>query len=140
MNTISQEEKAHFNAVLDEFSGLTNAQTYVNVFSKRMMKPVPNKSGEYFGCDQRIDMLPVLRKLVAKLPENAEIFDVGAGAGDVVEFALKYAPANTVINIEEPNRDLINSYLKILKKYPQLKQGITYDGILQDYFHGELAR
>lgn len=139
MSGISRKEIEHFNDVMDEFDGLTNAQAYVNVFAKRIMKPVPNKCGEYFGCDQRIDMGPVLRGLVEKLPEHAEIFDVGAGAGDVVDFALKYAPKNTVINIEEPNKGLIDSYLKRLQKYPNLKQGIAYNGFLQDYYQNNLS-
>jgi hypothetical protein len=122
--------------VLKEFSGLTNDQAYVNIFSKRMMKPVPNRPAEFLGCDQRIDMLPSIQKLVATLPENAQILDVGAGAGDDVDFALKNAPKGTTINIEEPNPDLIKAYLEKLKKYPHLKVGAVYEGPLQDFYRG----
>ena len=70
-----------FEKVLGEFTGLTNALAYVKIFSRRMMQPVPNKIGEFFGTDQRIDMLPFIQKCVAAVPENGQIFDVGAGAG-----------------------------------------------------------
>lgn len=120
--------------VLHEFSGLTNDQAYVHVFSKRMMKPVPNREGEFFGTDQRIDMLPFIRKQVESLPKNAQVFDVGAGAGDVVEFALKEAPQGTVVNIEEPNPNLIKAYLSKLKKYKNLKTGAVIEGPLQDCY------
>lgn len=123
--------------ILKEFKGLSNEQAYVNIFSKRMMKPIPNKAGEFFGTDQRIDMLPSIKRLVAKLPENGQAFDVGAGAGDVVDFALKDAPSGTTINIEEPNPALVKAYLNKLKRYPHLKQGVVYEGFLQDYYQGK---
>lgn len=96
---LSQVEQSHFKEVLDEFQDLTNEEAYVHVFSQRMMKPIPNRNAEYYGCDQRIDMLPFLKRLVDKLPENGQVFDVGAGSGDVVDFALQNAPKNTVINV-----------------------------------------
>lgn len=122
--------------VLKEFKGLTNDQAYVHVFSKRMMRPIPNRPGEFFGTDQRINMIPTTQKLVAALPKNGQVFDVGAGAGDVVDFALKNAPEGTVINIEEPNPELIKAYLAKLKKYTHLKAGVAYEGPLQDYYQG----
>ena len=123
--------------VLKEFQNLTNAQAYVHIFSKRMMKPIPKHPGEFLGTDQRSDMLPYIQRLVLTLPKNAEVFDVGAGAGDVVEFALKDAPSGTRVNIEEPNRDLIKAYSEKLKHYPNLKPGIAYEGFLQDYYTGK---
>lgn len=124
------------NHILREFQGLTNDQTYVNVFSKRMMDPIPKRQGEFFGCDQRIMMMPSIQRLVADLPQNAEVFDVGAGAGEVVDFALKDAPKGTTINIEEPNPLLIQEYINKLTKYPNLKSGIAFEGTLQDYYKG----
>lgn len=139
MAILSQEEKTHFKDVLDEFSDLTNEEAYVHVFSQRMMKPIPNRKAEYYGCDQRIDMLPFLKRLVDKLPENGQVFDVGAGSGDVVDFALQSAPKNTVINIEEPNSILIKNYLATLKRYPHLRTGVAYCGIIQDYYRGKTS-
>lgn len=140
MTIVSEEEYAHFKDVLEEFRELTNEEAYVHVFSQRMMKPVPNRKAEYYGCDQRIDMLPFLKTLVDKLPENGQVFDVGAGSGDVVDFALQSAPKNTVINIEEPNSILIQNYLKTLKRYPHLRTGIAYDGIIQNYYRGKTVK
>lgn len=140
MAIISQEEHIHFEEVLEEFRELTNEEAYVHVFSQRMMKPVSNRKAEYYGCDQRIDMLPFLQTLIDKLPENGQVFDVGAGSGDVVDFALESAPRNTVINIEEPNSILIQNYLKTLKRYPHLRTGIAYDGIIQNYYRGQIVK
>lgn len=140
MRTLPQEEQTHFKEILEEFSGLTNEEAYVHVFAKRMMKPVPHQIAEYYGSDQRIDMLPSLKRLVNQLPENGQVFDVGAGSGDVVDFALQYAPTNTVINIEEPNSILIKNYLKTLKRYPHLRAGIVYDGPLQSYYRDQTMK
>lgn len=140
MTFISQKEQTHFKVVLEEFRELTNEEAYVHVFSQRMMKPIPNRNAEYYGCDQRIDMLPFLKQLVDKLPEKGQVFDVGAGSGDVVDFALKNSPKNTVINIEEPNSILIKNYLKTLKQYPHLRTGIAYDGIIQNYYQGKTVK
>lgn len=124
-------------SVLKEFSDLTNDQAYVKIFSKRMMKPIPERTGEFFGTDQRIAMLPFIKELLLTVPEKGQIFDVGAGAGDVVDFALKDAPKGTVINIEEPNPALLNAYINKLKNHPNLKIGIAYEGPLQDYYQTE---
>lgn len=137
---LSHVEQSHFKEVLDEFQDLTNEEAYVHVFSQRMMKPIPNRNAEYYGCDQRIDMLPFLKRLVDKLPENGQVFDVGAGSGDVVDFALQNAPKNTVINIEEPNSILFNNYLKTLKRYPHLCTGIAYEGIIQSFYRGKTVK
>ena len=133
---VSPDEKASFKEALREFSGLTNEEAYVHVFSKRMMVPVPDKPGEYFGNDQRPDMRPSLQKLIAEVPEKGQLFDVGAGAGDVVDFALKDIAKGTVINIEEPNSALVKKYLKKLKDY-ELKVGTVYEGPLQHYYEGK---
>lgn len=125
-----------FDKIQREFDGITNEEAYVNIFARRMMKPVPGRNSEFYGCDHRIDMLPFILDLIAKMPENGQIFDVGAGAGDVVDFALKDAPNGTVVNIEEPNTTLIKSYLKKLESHRNLRPGITYNGLLQDYYQG----
>lgn len=137
MKMTSNKEQAHYEDVLGEFRELTNEEAYAHVFSQRMMKPVPGRTAEYYGCDQRIDMLPFLHGLVEKLPNNAQVFDVGAGSGEVVDFALKNAPENTVVNIEEPNSILMGKYLKTLKRYPHLREGVAYDGTIQDCYRGQ---
>lgn len=134
MTTVSVREGRMIAGVLEAFHGLTNAQAYARIFSKWMMRPVPGRESEFYGCDHRLDMQPFVRRLVADLPENGEIFDVGAGAGDVVDFALKDARAGTVINLQDPNRALLDEYLERIKRNPHLKQGIVYRGPLQDYY------
>ncbi len=133
------EETEALERVLTEFDSLTNDETFVHIF-QRIMEPVPGKPSEFYGCDQRIDLVPSLNQLVEKLPQNAQIFDVGAGSGDVVDFALKNAPRGTVVNIEEPNRLLIKEYLEKLKKYDHLKTGFVLDGYLQDCYQKAIPK
>lgn len=135
MICLSSSETRAFERVLEEFDGLTNQQAYVNIFSKRMMKPVLEKESEFYGCNHRIDMLPFIRTLLRSIPENGHIFDVGAGAGDVVDFALKYVDQKITIHLEEPNPSLLQAYLKKLKDN-HLEAGVAYEGILQDYYQG----
>ena len=118
--------------ILSEFNGITNEEAYVNIFTKRMMKPIPGKNSEFYGCNHRIDMLPFIQVLIENMPEGGEIFDVGAG--EVVDFALKNAPMGTVVNIEEPNKSLMRAYKQRLQNHKNLRLGITYDGYLQDYY------
>lgn len=122
--------------VLEEFKGLTNDEAYVHVFSKRMMQPIPDHEGEFFGTDQRLYMLPYIKELVSHLPPNSQILDVGAGAGDVVDFALKDSPKGTIINIEEPNPALIQTYVEKVKSYPNLRVGRVCNKPVQDYYQG----
>lgn len=136
MIAVSSAERRSFEKALCEFDGLTNEQAYVHIFSKRMMEPIPNQPGEFFGCDQRLDMLPPLQKLIAAVPENGQILDVGAGAGDIVDFALKSVAKGTTIHIEEPNTSLIKVYLHKLSSY-HLNIGSIYTGPLQDYYRGK---
>ena len=81
----SLSEKKSLEKTLSEFNGITNEEAYVNIFAKRMMKPVTGKNSEFLGCNHRIDMLPFIQSLIAKMPESGQVFDVGAGAGDVVD-------------------------------------------------------
>lgn len=125
--------------ILEEFRGISNEQAYYNVFEKRVMKPIPGRNDAFLGSDQRLDMLPSLEKLVRKLPRNGQVFDVGAGAGAVVDFALNKAPEDAVINIEEPNTLLIQEYKQRLEKHPHLRRGVAYAGPLQDYYQGSAS-
>ncbi len=126
-----------FENVIQEFTNLTNAMAYVKIFSRRMMKPVPDKIGEFYGTDQRMDMLPFLQRRVKIVPEHGQVFDVGAGAGDVVDYALKNASKGTVVNIEDPNPHMIKTYVNRLKKYANLTIGSVYEGPIQDYYQGQ---
>lgn len=67
-----------------------------------------------------------------------QVFDFGAGAGDIVDLALKVFPW-TVINLEEPNPILLSKYKAKLLNYPQLKLGIAYSGPIQDYYKPDAA-
>ncbi|MDP1835738.1 MAG: hypothetical protein Q8K75_07400 [Chlamydiales bacterium] len=138
MATLAAETEL-FEQTLQEFQSISNEEAYVKIFSQRMMKPVPGKNCEFFGCNHRIDMLPFVQRLVKNLPTDAHIFDVGAGAGDVVNFALKDAPVGTVINIEEPNCSLLESYVEKVATHDHLRLGIAYNGYLQDYYQGTKA-
>lgn len=138
MLTLTTDERASCQKVLQEFNSLTNEEAYVHIFSHRLMKPVPSRTSEFFGTDQRLYMMPYLKKLVAELMHTgSQVFDVGAGAGDVVDYALRDAPKGTVVNIEEPNHGLLDAYRKKLKEYPHLQIGVVYDGPLQDYYEGK---
>lgn len=126
---------AHGNErVLQEFEGITNAEAYIKIFKERLMKPVPGRVAEFYGCNNRIDMLPHIQNLVLNLPQGGQIFDVGAGAGDVVDFALKDAAPGTTINIVEPNHHMFEEYIQKIHKYPHLRLGTPYNGRLQDYY------
>ncbi len=129
----SEEEVHSLERTLAEFKSLTNEESFARAF-QRIVEPIPGNPLEFYGSDQRIDLAPVLSKLVAKLPPNATVFDVGAGTGDVVDYALKNAPSGTTIHLEEPNPLLIKDYLQKLEKYPHLKKGSVYTGYLQDYY------
>ncbi len=134
---IPPNEIEAFEQILEEFSSLNNAEAYTHIFSKRILEPILDRPNEFFGTDQRITIIPLLNDLVGKLPPNAQVFDVGAGAGEVVDFALKNAPKGTIVNIEEPNPFLIKLYLERLAKQDHLIPGISYEGYLQDYYRQE---
>ena len=61
-----------FEKVLGEFTGLTNTPAYVKIFSRRMMRPVPNKIGEFFGIDQRIVCFLLSKSAVPLFPKWAD--------------------------------------------------------------------
>jgi len=121
-----------------EFQGISNYQAYKKVFSDRMMLPHPTDPRRFLGNTQREDFLPFLHPLVKRLPTNANIFDVGAGAGEIVDLALCGATSAT-ISIEEPNPLLIHGYKEKVKKYPNLRLGLVHEGSVQDlYRHATL--
>ncbi|MBX9694319.1 MAG: class I SAM-dependent methyltransferase [Cyanobacteria bacterium] len=117
----------------DEFRGLTNNQAYELAFNKRLLRPNLSLPGHFLGNTQRDDFLPHLRSLLKNLPQQAQIFDFGAGAGEIVDLALKHVD-NATINIEEPNPLLLAQYIKRVLNSGNLSLGITHNGPLQDYY------
>jgi hypothetical protein len=116
-----------------EFQSISNYQAYKKVFSDRMMLPHPTDSRRLLGNTQREDFLPFLQPLIRRLPTNANIFDVGAGAGEIVDLAL-YEATSAAISIEEPNPLLIKSYQERVKKYPNLHLALVHEGSMQDLY------
>lgn len=131
LNDLPKEELSAIKNVLLEFSPLTNSQAYYHVFKKRLMKLVPGKQHEFLGCTHRADMIPYLLPLVESVPAGSEILDLGAGAGDVVNFALKYCKSKTWINIEEPNQHLIQEYINKISQFPNLELGTVHQVPIQ---------
>lgn len=117
----------------DEFSGITNKQAYELAFKKRMMLPHPTETGRFLGNTQRDDFLPYLKPELSRLPEEVEIFDFGAGSGEIVDLALQDLKKATV-NIEDPNVILLLSYVRKLSAFPHLKLGVCYSGPIQDFY------
>ncbi len=126
----------------DEFRGLTNNEAYELAFNKRLLRPNPNLTGHFLGNTQREDFLPHLRSLLKNLPKQAQIFDFGAGAGEIVDLALREVESAT-INIEEPNPLLLAQYVERVSNSGNLSLGILHTGPLQDYYEAanvEIAR
>ncbi|MBY0358333.1 MAG: class I SAM-dependent methyltransferase [Candidatus Obscuribacterales bacterium] len=124
--------------LLDEFRGLNNNQAYELAFNKRLLRPNPNLPGRFLGNSQRDDFLPHLHTLLRELPESAEIFDFGAGGGEIVDLALKEV-ASATINLEEPNPLLIAQYKERIAKSVNLSLGVSHTGPLQDYYGADAA-
>lgn len=160
MNPAEQVEAADsidpLKALLDEFRGVTNERAYELAFHKRLMRPDPSRPGHFLGNTQREGflqyLLPIVDELRApfkpdedlELPKHnygrppIQIFDFGAGAGDIVDLALKKFPW-AVVNLEEPNPILLSKYKAKLLNYPQLELGIAYSGPIQDYYKSDTA-
>jgi len=105
------------------------------------MRPDPSRPGHYLGNTQREGFLkyliPIIDQICLTEPGTPfQIFDFGAGAGDIVDLALKRFPS-AVINLEEPNSILLNQYLAKVMRRPQLQLGISYSGPIQDYYESD---
>jgi len=119
--------------MFSEFSNITNNLAYLKAFSERFMLQDPARPGRFLGNTQREDFLPYLRTLVSKLQPDSQIFDFGAGAGEVVDFALSELESGTV-NIEDPNTLLLEQYQNRLTAHPRLKLGQVHSGSVQDLY------
>lgn len=119
--------------MFDDFKGITNHEAYKKVFIDRMMAPHPTDPKKFLGNTQREDFLPHLQNIVASVPPSAEVSDFGCGAGEIVDLALHQLRSAT-IHLEEPNPLLMEAYKKRLKSYPHLKQGLVYEGYIEDFY------
>ncbi len=120
-------------SIFEEFKNITNNQAYELAFNNRLLLRDPANPNVFLGNTQRQDFLPYLEEIVSKLPPEAQIFDFGAGGGEIVDVALKAAHSAT-INLEEPNHILLRQYESRIKKYQNLKVGISYQGPLEDFY------
>jgi len=121
------------DALITEFSDITNNQAYDLVFRKRLMLMHPTIPYKILGNTQRDDFLPYLEKELISLPTNPQIFDLGAGAGDTVDLALSKLKSAT-INFEEPNEEFFKAYKRRLAKFPHLRLGHSHLGPIQDLY------
>lgn len=119
----------------EEFRGLTNERAYVKALSERLLRRSPGRQGLFLGTDQREYFLPLLQELVAGLPEEAHVFDFGAGAGEIVDSCLAQVPGRATIHLEEPNPRLFLQYVQRVQACERLRLGTVYNGLVQDYYH-----
>jgi len=115
----------------EEFSRYSNKQAYDAVFASRMMLRDPEQKDRVLGNTQRDDFLPVLHSVLGKLPPQPHVFDVGAGAGDIVDLALNHL-VNATLHVEEPNQELLNRYQERVAQYPALSCGHVFTQSVQD--------
>ena len=100
-------------------------------FNDLWMRRDRDNPEKFIGNTQRKDFLVDLRPIVNDLPPNPNLFDFGAGAGEITDVLLKKLPEAT-LHLEEPNQILMEAYLKRLQKYPHLKKGMTFLEKLED--------
>ena len=116
-----------------QYAGQTNRQVYKHAFHDLVMKPHP-EGGDFafFGNTQRAQFADALKKIVASIPSGAHIWDVGAGAGDVVP--LFSGLDNVTMHLEEPNQHLLETYKGAVEAASNLTLGKVYQGPLQDFY------
>ena len=115
----------------EEFSHYSNKQAYDAVFASRMMLRDPEQKDRVLGNTQRDDFLPVLHSILGQLPPHPHLFDVGAGAGDIVDLALKHL-VDATLHVEEPNQELLYQYQKRVAQYPALRCGHVFAQSIQE--------
>uniref|UniRef100_U9U219 Protein kinase domain-containing protein n=1 Tax=Rhizophagus irregularis (strain DAOM 181602 / DAOM 197198 / MUCL 43194) TaxID=747089 RepID=U9U219_RHIID len=143
-NEIEAEEQ-----VLKEFTNINNNQAYDHVFRLRVLAlndgvTEVTSPNDYFGVDNRAGMYPTLKKAlddsILDSSKEFQLLDVGGGSGSPLdwifskELSKNVGKRENLINVIEPNPDLLKSYLKTLEKYPHLKKNIVYQGYVQDYY------
>lgn len=127
--------------MFEALRGKTNAQVYRKAFHDLLMAVDPSRPGTFLGNSQREDFLPTLSAAVERLSSLPvpRLLDVGAGSGEVVEFALCRLPG-AVISFEEPNPLLLERYRQQIAKHPTLKRGAVYPGEVQDFYRSPPGR
>ena len=110
------------NSLFQQFENITNNQAYKIAFKDLWMKQDIKHPEKFIGNSQREDFLTYLTPLVESLPLDGHVFDFGAGAGEIVDILLHKLNSAT-LHIEEPNKILMEVYLKRLNKYSHLKKG-----------------
>lgn len=131
--------KTHEGQTIGQFSTFTNEEAYVEVFHRRLMKPLPDTqtTGEYWGSTTRACYYPILREILAQLctqKQPIRLLDVGAGSGEMIDHVLKAFPA--VISAIEPNPLMLERYLSALMKNNLMKDS-TYLGRIQRLYQGQ---
>jgi SAM-dependent methyltransferase len=115
----------------EEFSRYSNNQAYEAVFASRMMLRDPEQKDRVLGNTQRDDFLPVLHGVLGQLPPRPHLLDVGAGAGDIVDLALRHL-VDATLHVEEPNQKLLDRYRERMAQYPALRCGHIFAQSLQE--------
>jgi len=149
---LSQDELIAEQNVLAEFANLTNSQVYEHIFRRRMMLPKRNitklhSASDVLGTDSCELIFPTLHEaLQTELIQTMDssefhLLDIGAGSGEIIDWCFakeleKNIQVNrqNIIHIIEPNSILLQAYQQKLCEYPDLSQGIVYNGRVQDYF------
>lgn len=120
--------------IIEEFTNITNKQAYERAFTRRFMLTTSAISDEIFlGNTQRADFLSLLTQCLKQLPPEPYIFDVGAGGGEVVDFAISQLPSAT-ISIEEPNEILLAKYQDRIQQYANLFLDEIFPQPIQDLY------
>lgn len=108
-------------------------------FCDRMMLRDPNNPYNILGNTQRSDFIPYLKAVLNGLNPEPRIFDVGGGAGELVDILISKLPS-AKITIEEPNIILLEEYRKRIKKYPHLRLDSSYEQPIQELYHSFSAQ
>ena len=121
---------------IDKFSSMTNAEVYLEAFHRRMMGPLPGSKvrGHYLGNTHRTDVLPYLVNVLSEFQskEDIRILDVGAGSGEYLLDVLD--DIDTTLSVVEPNPLMVDSYMRILSKFNNVRSGPIYKGKVQDLY------
>ncbi len=127
-------------AVLAEFKGLSNNEAYHKAFNQRVFLASNDPVDPFLGNTQRVMFLPFLNQLVGELHSDAQILDIGAGKGEIVDLSLEpHAPAGTRVSIEEPNPILFQAYQQRLQRSPSLHYGEGWNEPVQDLYQRNMS-
>jgi hypothetical protein len=125
---VNLEDGEELEDIRKEFRGITHQEAYKRAFNDRVMLQLPEDPTRFLGNDQRENFIPHLKELLMKIPQtNACIWDVGAGAGEILDTCLGISKLDRVtLHLEEPNLLLIDRYKARIKNYPRFQLGQTW--------------